>query len=72
MRVYVISAAWMALGWMATELVAVALPPAVQATRERPRQHLVPPASDGTMWSSVFPQPPAVGKTVKSEVLPSA
>ena len=71
MRAYVISAAWMALGWMATELVAVALPQ-VEATRERPKQHVVPPAAEGTMWSSVFPQPPAVGKTAASEVLPSA
>jgi hypothetical protein len=71
MRVYVISAAWMALGWMATELVAVALPP-VEASRERPRQHLVPPANEGTMWSLAFPQPPAVGKAIASEVLPSA
>jgi hypothetical protein len=66
MRAYVISAAWMALGWMATELVAVALP-RVEAASGRPRQHLVPPASEGTMWSSVFPQPPAVGKAVVSE-----
>ena len=71
MRVYVISAAWMVLGWMAVELMAGALP-SIETARERPRQHLVPPASNGTMLSSVFQQPPAVGKTAASEVLPSA
>lgn len=61
----------MALAWMATELVAAALPPA-EAAREQPKQHVIPPASERTMWSLAFPQPPAVGKAIASEVLTSA
>ena len=66
MRVVLISTAWMALAWMVTELVAVALPPA-EATRQRPRQHLVPPASEGTMWSLAFPAAPAAGEATVSQ-----
>jgi hypothetical protein len=65
MRVFLMSIAWMALGWLAVELVAGALPPS-EAARDRlpsptvPRT--VPPARDGTMWTAAFPAAPAAGK----------
>jgi len=61
MRVLLVSIAWMALGWLAVELLAGALSP-FEATRERPPPHPIPPALDGTMWTAAFPIAPAAGK----------
>lgn len=65
MRVFLFSIAWMALGWLAVELVAGVLPP-FEATRDRAPWQMapnpVPPASDGTLWTAAFPATPAAGK----------